>query len=129
MIRPFFPVNKICSCFHDFSIINKKQRCYSEIVFIIHGFTNGFDDDWLHEMKDAIISKKPEATVFIVDWEEGAKMLALPLSYITAAKNSKIAGFKVGEFILDSDIDPKSVHCIGHSLGEIAKPEQRALTQ
>ena len=69
-------------------------------------------------MKDVILDKKPNTTVFIVDWEEGARFFQLPLSYITAAKNSQITGSKLGEFIIDSNIDPKSIHCIGHSLGE-----------
>ena len=34
-----------------------------------------------------------------------------------AANNAKEVGRQVGKFIQTSNIDPKLVHCIGHSLG------------
>ncbi len=48
-----------------------------------------------------------------VDWEEGA---AMPW-YWDAVNNTRIAGLKLAEFIMNNDIMPDKIHCIGHSLG------------
>ena len=49
----------------------------------------------------------------MVDWESGA---AMPF-YIQAVSNSIKTGNKVGEFLDVAEINPITVHCIGHSLG------------
>jgi uncharacterized protein (UPF0276 family) len=36
---------------------------------------------------------------------------------VLAANNAKEVGRQLGKFIQTSNIDPKLVHCIGHSLG------------
>lgn len=47
--------------------------------------------------------------MIIVDWEEGAKSP----NYLSAVKNAKECGKKVGDFIINNNINSKFVHCIG----------------
>lgn len=49
-----------------------------------------------------------------MDWKEGASE-----GFKTSADNAKLTGQDLGEFIIDSNIDPNRVHCIGHGLGEL----------
>ena len=37
--------------------------------------------------------------------------------YESAAADTQYVGMRIAEFIRDSGMDPKNVHCIGHSLG------------
>lgn len=48
-----------------------------------------------------------------MDWKDWA---AFP-DYIGAADRSKVVGSAVALFLSKNYIDPKKVHCIGHSLG------------
>lgn len=51
--------------------------------------------------------------VIVINWQKGADVI----DYLHAENNAKTTGLKVGEFIINSGIDPMSIHCIGHSLG------------
>ena len=45
--------------------------------------------------------------------ENGAALLY----YFSAAANARLAGTELGNFIVQTGINPLNVHCIGHSLG------------
>lgn len=60
-------------------------------------------------------SLKYDVNVIAIDWSEGA---AAP-NYLSATENTKIVGKKIAQFIRNNEIDPKKIHCIGHSLGRI----------
>ena len=59
---------------------------------------------------------KENVNVICIDWKEGA---ASP-NYFSAVKNVRIAGEKTASFIVSNLINPKKVHCIGHSLGKFS---------
>lgn len=58
--------------------------------------------------------RQTDANVIMVDWKGGAGNL---LEYKRAARNTKIVGRKIAEFIRTNEIDPSLAYCIGHSLG------------
>lgn len=114
--------------------MNTKCKCYSEIIFIVHGFRNSGHDEWVIEMKDALLDQSKVSlilipkfsnfksqsyfnfkarTVIAVDWKSGAGGIIYP----DAALNVKYNGQRIAQFIKDAGINPKIVHCIGHSLG------------
>ena len=60
-----------------------------------------------------ILSFQENVNVIVIDWKEGA---AAP-NYFAAASNVKICGSKIASFIVNNQLNPKLIHCIGHSLG------------
>jgi hypothetical protein len=48
----------------------------------------------------------------LIDWSDGAGII-----YARASYNTKVTGTKIADFILKSNINPMTVHCIGFSLG------------
>jgi hypothetical protein len=52
--------------------------------------------------------------VIAIDWSIGAAE-----NYLNAVDNVRILGFKIGNYIIKNAIDPRKIHCIGHSLGII----------
>jgi hypothetical protein len=59
------------------------------------------------------ISFKSDLNVILVDWKDGA---AAP-DYPKARDNVRVAGKKVNDFFRATRIDPKTIYCVGHSLG------------
>lgn len=51
--------------------------------------------------------------MILVDWKDGA---AAP-DYPKARDNVRVVGKKVNDFIRATRIDPKTIYCVGHSLG------------
>ena len=51
--------------------------------------------------------------VILIDWREA---VVLP-NYLTAVENVKTCGSKIASFIIKNRLNPRLIHCIGHSLG------------
>lgn len=80
--------------------------------FIIHGFNGRGDDDYILTIKDELL-KREDANIFAIDWSEGSS----GYNYYDVANNAKKCASDIVQFIHLSNINPKSIHCIGHSLG------------
>jgi len=63
-------------------------------------------------MKNELL-KKLDSNVIIVDWQKGAA----GLDYFEAQKNLKAMAKIIANFISQNRVNPKTVHCVGHSLG------------
>ncbi|XP_077978242.1 phospholipase A1 VesT1.02-like [Glandiceps talaboti] len=94
-----------------------------KVVFIVHGFTNDIESEWMNEMKDALFLRREINTVILVGWGKGAIVdVAEPTKiYRQAAANTQEVGLWLGKIV--SGIDKKRVvptlqiWGIGHSLG------------
>ncbi|XP_041365322.1 inactive pancreatic lipase-related protein 1-like [Gigantopelta aegis] len=83
--------------------------------FIIHGFIDNGNKQWLKTMKDELL-KKGDFNVFIVDWGHGSKF---PYSQATA--NTFLVAAGLSRFLRHlhdhEGLSLARVHLIGHSLG------------
>ncbi|CAH1793243.1 unnamed protein product [Owenia fusiformis] len=89
---------------------NKETKLFS------HGFLSYGTVEWIRETR-GVFSKefKDDFNLVSIDWEEGAKYL---LDYNRASSNGQLVGKMVSTFLMDVlKLDPKRIHCIGHSLG------------
>lgn len=86
-------------------------RVKRETKFIIHGFLDHGDVDWIKDMATALVTAE-DVNVVIVDWRGGS----LPL-YSQAAANTRLVGMEVARMVEGLRLDPARVHIIGHSLG------------
>jgi len=87
-----------------------------ECIFIVHGFQNDINAEWMHRLKDAILKNSSNSFVFIVGWGNGAKCI----SYPDAALNTyTVANWlaKYLQHLKDNCKRVESIRCIGHSLG------------
>ncbi|XP_077987393.1 pancreatic triacylglycerol lipase-like [Glandiceps talaboti] len=85
--------------------------------FLIHGWFNSGDENWIISMKNSFLNSVEDLNVFAVDWNGGAAQ-----DYEQAVSNTQITGAEVDAFIrfLDDALEgypPSKVHLIGHSLG------------
>ncbi|CAG9819132.1 unnamed protein product [Phaedon cochleariae] len=89
--------------------IDKKTK------FIIHGFIDTPLSNWVRDMRDELL-KHQDVNVIVVDWAGGS----LPL-YTQATANTRLVGLELAYLInylmKNYEVDPKSIHIIGHSLG------------
>ncbi len=51
----------------------------------------------------------------MVDWSDGADT---GINYYKAVNNVRTVGSQIAQFIRFVGINPRTVHCIGHSLGK-----------
>lgn len=83
-----------------------------ETKFLIHGFSDAYNGVRVAKVRAALV-QNTNANIIVVDWSKGAPM---PW-YLDAVDNTRVVGLKTAEFILANNLNPKNVHCIGHSLG------------
>lgn len=93
------------------SVRKQGLRVKKETKFIIHGFLDHGDVDWIKDMATALVTAE-DVNVVIVDWRGGS----LPL-YSQAAANTRLVGMEVARMVEGLRLDPARVHIIGHSLG------------
>ncbi|XP_050310866.1 pancreatic triacylglycerol lipase-like [Anthonomus grandis grandis] len=79
--------------------------------FIVHGWLENHRRSWCEAIAEQFLANE-DCNVFIVDWEKPART-----AYATSAKNTKIVGYEVANFIMESKLSGQDVHLIGHSLG------------
>ena len=80
---------------------------------IIHGFNSDSSSAWMHDMKNAFMTKG-YFNVILVDWGNGAQT---GIDYDQASANTRVVGDQVGELIKALPTSKSRVHIIGHSLG------------
>ncbi|KAI3385511.1 hypothetical protein SNEBB_003410 [Seison nebaliae] len=95
------------------NIANSSFDYSTPTVFIVHGYLNHENMDWMIDMKDALLQNNPTVNVINIGWGKGAETPIYPL----AACRTKFVGREIGDLILKTKINPKLIHCIGHSLG------------
>ena len=89
-------------------------------IFLVHGYKNSHLKRGLQHLKEELNKHIDNANVILVDWKEGAApkiSLKDLINYDNAARNTRIVGKSIADYIKSNNIDPKTVHCIGHSLG------------
>jgi len=88
----------------------------SRLIFIVHGFRNTIDTEWLLTMKDAMI-KESDQTVILVGWGNGANLL--PIEYLQAGANIQAVGDWLGPHAaqISSRNPDLIIWGVAHSLG------------
>jgi len=84
-------------------------------IFLIHGYTNDKNTNWMHNMKNALLDKG-SYNVVIVGWGGGSQELYYP----RAASNTRVVGAEtaaVAQNLLNRGSSRGNLMCIGHSLG------------
>ncbi|XP_022095919.1 pancreatic triacylglycerol lipase-like [Acanthaster planci] len=93
----------------------------SPTKFVIHGFTDNGEKDWVLNLKDELL-KKGDFNVIGVDWEKGATAGFIVSGYCQARQNIRVVARQIANLIKKmqssfSEFDLDDVHIIGHSLG------------
>ena len=84
---------------------------------IVHGYIDSSNNKWVLDIKANLLAAE-NANVIAVDWGEASSLLGNSwMPYVDAAGNTKIIGRFVANFLNETNINPQSIHCIGHSLG------------
>jgi len=112
------------------NIINSHFNYSLRTYLIIHGFSSNSNRTWIKYIKDNILAHEA-VNVIVVDWsgasnntksDESFSIDRLnPNQYIEATENVKLLGRRVGQLILQANINHQNIHCIGHSLGAHGK--------
>ncbi|XP_042545378.1 pancreatic triacylglycerol lipase [Dipodomys spectabilis] len=88
---------------------NRKTR------FIIHGFIDKGEENWLSDMCKNMF-KVESVNCICVDWKGGSRT-----GYTQASQNTRVVGAEIAYFVdvLKNELgySPSNVHLIGHSLG------------
>ncbi|XP_059488115.1 pancreatic lipase-related protein 2-like isoform X2 [Neocloeon triangulifer] len=88
-------------------------------IFVIHGFQNSADEEWVKKMAQALLSTKEDLQVVAVDWAEGAKPRFF--NYVQSVSNTPVVGEEVAKLVRHLNehlgIPLSDFHLIGHSLG------------
>lgn len=91
--------------------INRKYP----LKIMIHGWTEHSYVEWYRNIRTAYM-KKGLYNIILVDWS-----LKGDTDYLSASRNAKIVGNKIGEFLINLSnkrgIPYKNMHLISHSLG------------
>lgn len=99
------------------SVINSTFEPSRKVKFIIHGFTQSGQSEWVKKMVLEFL-KKEAMNVIVVDWGLGSSVLNL---YDIAAGNTRLVGVQLAELINALNrtfgVALKKFHIIGHSLG------------
>ena len=99
------------------SIINSTFEPSRKVKFVIHGFTQSGQSEWVKKMVLEFL-KKEAMNVIVVDWGLGSSVLNL---YDIAAGNTRLVGVQLAELINALNrtfgVALKKFHIIGHSLG------------
>ncbi|CAH1271918.1 PNLIP [Branchiostoma lanceolatum] len=84
--------------------------------FVVHGFLDDTNVDWIEDMKNAILFRD-DVNMFLVDWSSSSQTL----DYTQAAADIRVVGAKLARFIIFlrflTRAEEKNMHIIGHSLG------------
>lgn len=104
------------------SLASTEFDASADTVFIVHGFTSSALDSRLQEMKDTL-NGYTDVNTILVDWSEGAagpdtqNVDVIESFYLQAISNLPSLAQNISTFILNNNIDPNTVTCVGHSLG------------
>nr|XP_004659363.1 pancreatic lipase-related protein 2 [Jaculus jaculus] len=83
--------------------------------FIIHGFIDKGDQNWLRDMCQKMFQVE-KVNCICVDWRHGSRT-----TYTQAAYNTRVVGAEIAFFLqvlwTELGYNPEDVHLIGHSLG------------
>ncbi|XP_026788204.2 pancreatic triacylglycerol lipase [Pangasianodon hypophthalmus] len=108
-------------------IAGSKYESTRKTTFIIHGFIDKGDENWLIDMCKLILSVE-DINCICVDWKSGSRTL-----YTQAANNIRVVGaqiaYMISIFAESFQQRPESVHVIGHSLGAHTAAEAGRRTQ
>ncbi|XP_033617288.1 pancreatic triacylglycerol lipase isoform X2 [Fukomys damarensis] len=103
------------------SIRSSNFRTDRKTRFIIHGFIDKGEENWLSNMCKTMLQVE-SVNCICVDWKGGSRTL-----YTQASQNIRVVGAEVAYFVdvLKSEFgySPSNVHVIGHSLGSHAAGE------
>jgi pancreatic lipase-related protein 1 len=84
-------------------------------VFVTHGYTQGGNTGWLHNLKDAVL-EWGDVNCIIVGWFHGSMRLFYP----QAASNTQIVGALIADVsneAMTMGAKGDDMWCVGHSLG------------
>lgn len=115
----------------QFYLYNNRDRSNGELIssdnigskfnasigtkFIVHGFFNNARMNWIKNMKNAFLDNE-NFNVIAVDWSGGSG-----LPYTLATSNTQVVGIEIAllvqALIEQRNVEIRSFHCIGHSLG------------
>ncbi|CAL1681435.1 unnamed protein product [Lasius platythorax] len=98
-------------------------RIERRTVMIVHGFLSHGEETWIRDMEKALL-EWADVNVVVIDWSAGGNTW----NYYKAAVNTRIAGYRISQFIEHvtnatiSNEGPDAsnwgpLHLIGHSLG------------
>lgn len=98
------------------SLKNGKFLDTNRIIFVVHGFENSIDTDWLGKIKVELL-KQCDQTVALVGWGRGAHLL--PIRYKQSAANTETVGVWLSAYAMQCNhsIAGLEIWGIGHSLG------------
>ncbi|UXI18070.1 nose resistant to fluoxetine protein 6-like [Sarcoptes scabiei] len=97
--------------------ISKYFHRKSDLKFIIHGYLESSDENWINEMSSALLNRG-DWNVIAVDW-----MLGASPPYTQAVANTRLVGSIIAHFIQTiqktyaENFSVDKIHLIGHSLG------------
>ena len=94
------------------NITNSTFQYSRNTKFVIHGFGSSPEIDHLQAIKDGFL-RKFNVNVIMIDWRAGSPVP----KYLKAVQNARVTAQAVAEFILQTKLDPSTIHCVGHSLG------------
>lgn len=87
-----------------------------QIVFLIHGWTNSRESQWLHDLKDAFLVRDSNSSVIIVDWKDPANQFYYVSSINTFDVSEHITKLLVNLY-RNYGVNKKNFLLVGHSLG------------
>ncbi|XP_070205766.1 pancreatic lipase-related protein 2-like [Littorina saxatilis] len=96
------------------SVTSSNFNANGKVAFLIHGFTDSSDGEWVGPLVAELLTQVPN--VIVVDWAEGAK----GPNYAQAAANTRVVGAQIATLIKTLaavGLNKANVHLIGHSLG------------
>jgi pancreatic triacylglycerol lipase len=84
-------------------------------VFLVHGFTDSDDADWVRNSKNELLAKE-DVNLISVDWRAGAKGI-----YNQATANTRLVGSQIYRMlnflVAKASLNLADVRIVGHSLG------------
>lgn len=85
-------------------------------AFLVHGWLGGKDNNWLHNIKDAMLAVA-DWNVIVVGWDMGSRQIWYPQS----ASDTRAVGAEIAlvadNLIRSGDSANSRLYCVGHSLG------------
>jgi len=85
-------------------------------IFVIHGYLNSGNSDYMISIKDAILNAE-DANVFLVDWRSGANSPYYPSSAANTRTTGAEVGFRMNRLVNERGLSRRNLWCIGFSLG------------
>ncbi|XP_068244010.1 pancreatic triacylglycerol lipase-like [Palaemon carinicauda] len=96
-------------------VLNTTFKSTRKTKILIHGFLDSNGVTWMLDMMRALLLHD-DLNVFMVDWSGGSRAL-----YAQATANIRVVGLEIAHLVNwlknKTDLKPKDVHIIGHSLG------------